>query len=118
TAFRRDYWGLGVNLFGDRAGASRFTTASVGIAGSFSKYLGGGRDFSHYLVFGAEGAFGNRFFSMDELRFPIQHNGRGGWANVPNGESDLFQDLSIFYGDVNAGLLWFMNWHNGGSFYV
>ncbi len=117
TAFRRDYWGLGINLFGDRAGASRFTTSAVGLSGSFSKYLGGNRNFSNYLVFGAELGFGNRFFSMDELRFPIQHDGRGGWANISHGEI-LFDDTSIFYGDVNAGLLWFMNWHNAGSFYI
>lgn len=117
TAFRRDYWGLGVSLFGDRAGASRFTTSSVSLAGSFSKYLGGNRNFSNYLVFGAELGMGNRFFSMDELKFPIQHDGRGGWANVSHGET-IFEDNSIFYGDVNAGLLWFMNWQNAGSFYI
>ncbi len=118
TAFRRDYWGLGANLFGDKAGASRFTTAMVKLSGSFSKYLGGNREYSHYLVFGVEAGYGNRFFALDELRFPIQHDGRGGFAaNIPNGET-MFGDQSIFYGDIGAGLLWFINWHNGGSFYI
>lgn len=118
TAFRRDYWGLGLSLFGDRAGASRFTTSQVRLSGSFSKYLGGNRSYSHYLVFGVQLGLANRFFSFDDLKFPNQHNGNGGFAaNLPNGETNLVNE-SIVYGDLNAGILWFINWKDGGSVYI
>lgn len=103
---RSDYFGIGGSFWGDVAGESRFGTMQGRLSASYAKKMGGYRKKAHYLVVGADGAFSQRRISQDNLQWPSQHDGNGGFdPTAPSNESiDRFNYL---YADVTAGLLWF-----------
>lgn len=117
---RYDYFGVGGTLWGDVAGASRFGTVGGNISGSYSKYLGGNRDFSHYAVLGAEVGFRQRSMrNLAELQFGDQFNPATGLINDVSAEAaNAFFNNNFTFFDVNAGFLYFAVWNEVNSFWI
>ncbi len=117
---RNDYFGIGGTLWGDVAGSSRFSTLAASLSGSYSKYLGGDRDNSNYLVLGAE--FGVRQRSivpLSELLFGDQFDpGTGGPTGTSIEVGNSFFDNSFSFLDVSAGLLYFRVFNETNSFWI
>jgi len=118
----RDYFGIGGTLWGDVAGESNFGTFQGKISASFSKYLSGGYKKSSYLVVGADLGYTQNRISTENLRWPQQHDGIGGWdAVAPSGEGPAISagDIPpIHYMDVTLGLLYFSVLDEFNNFYA
>jgi len=113
---QNDYFGVGGTLWGDVAGASRFSTAQGRLSFSYSKKISGSSKTSHHLVVGADAAMTQRRIDQGDLRWPSQHDGNGGFD--PTRQGGMIPDASITYADLAAGLLWFSNLDQENSFYV
>lgn len=116
---RTDYFGIGGSLWGDVAGATRFGTTTGRISFSYSKKMGGYRKKAHYLVFGADAGISQRRININDLRWPSQHDGNGGWdgTNIPP-EQNLITDQDFLFADLTAGLVWFSLLDYGNSFWI
>lgn len=90
----------GLSVFYDRAGDSRFTTASVQLSGSYTKML----NKTNFLTFGLAGGFGQRRFEIQDLTFDSQWNGDIFDPNRSINEN--FNDPNLAYPDFGAGLNW------------
>ncbi|TVR83963.1 MAG: type IX secretion system membrane protein PorP/SprF [Saprospirales bacterium] len=113
---RDDYFGVGAAFWGDQAGESNFSTYQGKIAGSFSKFMSGGRDYNSYLVVGAEFGLAQRGIDLSRLRWGTQHDGSGGWdSSLPSNET--FDRDNFLFADIGVGLLWFTTWRDGRSIY-
>jgi len=116
-----DYFGVGGSLWGDVAGESNFGTFQARVSGSYSKYLFGNYKNSHYLVIGSDFGFTQRRVTSDDLRWPQQHDGVGGWdSTAASGESPIFDPGStptINYPDVSLGIIYFGILEEQTSFY-
>lgn len=114
---RSDYFGIGASFWGDVAGASRFGTQQGRLSLSYSKKMGGYRKKAHYLVIGAEAGLSNRGISQENLRWPSQHDGNGGFdPTMPTLEN--LGRTSFLFGDISAGMLWFSVLDQNTNFYV
>lgn len=115
---RYDYFGVGGTFWGDKAGESQFATVTGKLSASYSKRMGGYRQKSHYLVVGAEVGAAQRSIDFINLRWPIQHDGEGGFNAGQNSmEENLTRDNFLF-ADAAAGLLWFTVFDKNNSMYV
>ncbi|MCB0636272.1 MAG: PorP/SprF family type IX secretion system membrane protein [Lewinella sp.] len=121
---RNDYFGIGGTFWGDRAGEADFATVTGKLSASYSKKMGGSRNYGHYLVVGAEAGVAQRSLDFLKLRWGLQHDGRGGFdETADSGELNNFDRSEFLFGDLAAGLLWFMvfdennNLYLGGSFH-
>ncbi len=120
---RYDYFGVGATFWGDRAGEANFSTLTGKLSLSYSKRMGGNRNFGNYLVVGAEGGVAQRSIDFLNLRWGTQHDGEGGFDPNANSQEDKFDRDNFLFGDLAAGLLWFMvfdennNLYLGGSFH-
>lgn len=122
----RDYFGIGGTLWGDVAGESNFGTFQAKLSASFSKYLAGGYKSSSYLVVGGDIGYTQHRISADNLRWPQQHDGIGGWnSSASSGEGpdiDAGDVSPLNYMDITLGLLYFSvldefnNFYGGVSF--
>lgn len=113
-----DYWGFGVNLWGDRAGDLNFSTISPQLAASYSKRMAGSRHSAHYLSFGVEGGMSQRSIQFSNAKFGLQAKD-GVWdPNAPSGENLTDLDPSFWFGELSAGLLWFSTFDENNSFYI
>lgn len=104
---KNDYWGLGLNLWADKAGASSFSSVHGSVNGSFIKRLGGRRSLDMFLVAGGSLGFSQRSISTLNLQFGNQWTG-----DTFDGSSSTGEDMSswtpITYADLGAGLFWWM----------
>lgn len=118
----RDYFGIGGSLWGDVAGESNFGTFQAKLSGSYSKFLSGGYKNSNYLVIGTDIGFTQNRITPENLRWPQQHNGIGGWdGNAPSGEGPGVDDgtiSNINYLDLSVGLLYFSVLDEFNNFYA
>jgi type IX secretion system PorP/SprF family membrane protein len=103
---RSDYFGIGGSFWGDVAGESRFGTMQGRLSASYAKKMGGYRKKAHYLVVGADGAFSQRRIRQDNLQWPSQHDGNGGFDPTASSNESIDR-FNYLYADVTAGLLWF-----------
>jgi len=116
---RYDYFGVGLTLWGDVAGTSRFTTNTAKLSGSYSKRMGGYRNESHYLVLGAEAGVSQRNIDLLALRWGTQHGGEGNFdPSLPSLEGPNFDRDNFVFADISAGLMWFSVLDENNSFYV
>jgi type IX secretion system PorP/SprF family membrane protein len=113
---RSDYFGLGGTFWGDKAGSSEFATMQARISGSYSKKMGGNRKKAHYLVFGADVGASQRSINSQQLRWPSQHDGNGGFDPTRPGE--VIADPSFIFMDMSAGILWFSTFGKDKNFYA
>ena len=120
---RYDYFGIGGTFWGDRAGEADFATVTGKIAGSYSKYMGGDKRRSNYLVVGAEAGIAQRSIDFINLRWGRQFDPDLGAfnPNIDPGEEGFIDNYT--FADLAAGLLWFTvfdeysNFYIGGSFH-
>ncbi len=115
---RYDYFGIGGTFWGDRAGESNFSTLTGKLSASYSKRMGGSRNYGNYLVAGAEAGIAQRSIDFLNLRWGTQHDGSGGFdPNLPTLE-DRFNRDNFIFADMAAGLLWFMVMDENTNFYI
>lgn len=115
---RNDYFGIGGTFWGDRAGEANFATTTGKVSASYSKKMGGSRNFGNYLVAGVELGAAQRSLDFLALRWGSQHDGDGGFnPNIASGEDGLDRDQFLF-ADLAGGLLWFMVFDANNSLYV
>ncbi len=115
---RTDYFGVGGTFWGDRAGEANFSTLTGKLSGSYSKRLGGRRQFGNYLVAGAEVGVAQRSIDFLNLRWGNQHDGEGGYDPNINPGEDGFDRSDFLFADMGAGLLWFMVFDNFNNLYA
>jgi type IX secretion system PorP/SprF family membrane protein len=113
---RYDYAGFGGSLWGDRAGTGNFSTYQARLSGSYSKYMGGDRSTSHYLVAGADLALSQRSLNFAKLQWGTQHNGFGEYDPFKP-SLEVLDDDKFMFADMSVGLLWFSNFREN-SFYI
>ncbi len=116
---RYDYFGVGGTFWGDRAGEANFSTVTGKVSGSYSKYMGGTRKRSNYLVVGAEAGLAQRSIDFLRLRWGRQHDGNGGFdPSLDSGERDVFNRDNFTFADLAAGLLWFTVFDENNNLYL
>lgn len=116
-AAQYDYFGAGISLWGDQAGSGRFATYQARLSGSYSRYMGGTRTSSNYLVVGADLALSSRSLNIAKLQWGTQHDGNGGFdPSLLSGED--FADDQFMYPDASVGLLWFSRLDDNLNFYI
>ncbi|NNC94932.1 MAG: PorP/SprF family type IX secretion system membrane protein [Chitinophagales bacterium] len=101
----KDYVGIGINLFQDRAGDGNLGLTYAGFSMAYSKALS--RNTKQYLSFGAQFGFTQRKIDFEYLVFNSQYDG-----NTINGFSTSREPLSknrYFNWDNQIGLLWYMS---------
>ncbi|MEO7177155.1 MAG: PorP/SprF family type IX secretion system membrane protein, partial [Saprospiraceae bacterium] len=114
---REDYFGVGGNLWADKAGESNFSTISGLISGSYSKKIGGYREKASYIVAGVQIGASQRSIDFLKIKWGTQHNGDGTVnPTLPSGEN-FTRDRFIF-ADINVGLLYFNILDKYNSFYA
>lgn len=111
-----DYFGIGGSMWGDVAGASRFGTVSAKVSASFSYYMNGSFNSAHYLTVGTDVGMVQRRVREDDLRWPSQHDGNGGYDGDLQGES--LDRNNFIYPDLSVGLMWFSILDQKNSFYA
>lgn len=116
---RYDYFGVGLTLWGDVSGTSRFTTNTAKLSGSYAKRMGGYRNESHYLVVGADAGVSQRSIDFLALRWGTQHNGEGGFdPTADSQETGNFDRDNFVFADLSAGLMWFSVLDENNSFFI
>ncbi len=117
---RYDYFGFGATFWGDQAGSLNFGQFQGKLSFAYSKRMGGYRARSHYLVFGADAAFGQRRLDLSDIMTGSQHNGEGQGIPVGMGgdpQENFLDRNSFLFADVSAGLLWFSNFNKEENVY-
>ncbi|MCH2023294.1 MAG: PorP/SprF family type IX secretion system membrane protein [Saprospiraceae bacterium] len=105
NAGKKDYVGLGLSVWVDRAGASAFTSIQAAFSGSYLKKIGGRNSNEQYLVAGAQVGFNQRSIRLNELRWGSNWDGTQYNGTLPDNENLFNQNLTV--ADLSAGVLWF-----------
>lgn len=105
---KNDYWGLGLNLWADKAGTSSFSAVHGALSGSYIKKLGGRRSNNMYLVAGGSLGFSQRSINTLNLQFGEQWNGDTFDGSLGTGEDLGLWRARLTYADLAAGLFWWM----------
>lgn len=100
-----DYFGVGLNIATDKAGASKYAQTQVGLSASYLKRIGGRRSNEQYLVAGGQIGISQRGFNSAGLQFGDQFTGDGFSGNVPSQE--VFTQTRTTFADFNVGLMYF-----------
>lgn len=103
---KNDYWGLGLNLWADKAGTSSFSSVHGSLNGSFIKRLGGRRSLDMFLVAGGALGFSQKSINTLNLQFGSQWNGDAFDGSLSTNENLL--NTRLTYADMAAGLFWWM----------
>ncbi len=95
-----NFFGLGINFNYDNAGFSKLAHSNLQLGGSYSMEL----DKNIFLTAGVQVGFSNRNFKEGDLTFNNQYDDALSMFDptLPTGED--FDNTSIFYADVSAGL--------------
>lgn len=110
-----DNFCVGLMIFNDAAGDSRFGSTNIGLTTSYRKQLGGGRG-KHSLSAGLQANVLQQRIQFSDLKFDNQFNGVEWDENIaPN---ELLNQNSNFVPDVSLGLLWQMVPHDAFNFYL
>ncbi len=106
---KNDFYGLGVNLWADRAGTSQLSSIHGSLSGSFIKQLAGGRKAKDmYLVAGGAIGFSQRSINTLNLTFGEQWMGDAYSASASTGENLGEWNNRFVRADIAAGLFWWM----------
>jgi len=112
-----DYFGVGLSLWGDQAGSGRFSTYQARLSGSYSKYMGGNRTQSNYLVVGADAALSSRSINFAQLQWGTQHDGQGAF-DPDRDPLEVLSEDQFLYADMSVGVLWFSRLDDNLNFYI
>lgn len=105
NAGKNDFYGVGLSVWGDVAGASQYRTIATSVSGSYMKKIGGRRANDHFLIAGVQVGFMQRSIRLTELRWGNSWNGNAYDPSLGSGEDFINQNNII--GDLNAGIMWF-----------
>lgn len=105
---KNDYWGLGLNLWADKAGTSSFSSVHASLNGSFIKRLGGRRSLDMFLVAGGALGFSQKSINTLNLQFGNQWTGDSFDGSSATGEDYLNWNVRVPYADFAGGLFWWM----------
>jgi type IX secretion system PorP/SprF family membrane protein len=99
-----DNFGVGVNIFKDKAGDGAMSHTNFVVSGSYIKVLN--RFKNQYLSFG--GQLGLKRYAIDysKLRFGSEYTGTG---------TEVFDNPSFSVANMNAGLMWYLIEKSGKS---
>lgn len=97
-----DAFGVGVMLFHDKAGESKFSTNQVNFSFAYMKALN--RHANNFISFGIQAGAANRNMKGD-LRFGNQFDGEGFNPALPSNEVSDFGNFTFF--DINMGAFWY-----------
>ncbi len=109
TVGKYDFFGIGISILGDKAGAVDFKTINAKLSGSYIKRIGGKHATPSYLVGGIELGATQKSFDLTNAQWGSQHDGNGQF-NPEIFAGTFSEDLSaINYFDLGAGILFFIN---------
>ncbi len=104
----RDFWGYGVALWSDQAGALRHTQGQLNIA--YSKQLAGNGGLQHILSAGFDVGVMQRIIDITDRRWLSQYNGNGGFdPNLPGSTLGIYNRTLP---DFGLGLAWHTTFKN------
>ena len=103
-----DFWGYGIALWSDQAGALRHTQVQLNIA--YSKQLAGNDGLQHTLSAGFDIGLMQRIIDVTDRRWLSQYNGDGGFdPNLPGSTLDIYNRTLP---DFGLGLAWHTTFKN------
>lgn len=103
-----DFWGYGVALWNDQAGALTHTQGQLNIA--YSKQLAGTGDLQHILSAGFDIGVMQRTIDITDRKWLSQYNGNGGFdPNLPGSTLDIFNRTVP---DLGLGMAWHTTFKN------
>ena len=103
-----DFWGYGIALWSDQAGALRHTQVQLNIA--YSKQLAGNGGLQHTLSAGFDVGLMQRIIDITDRRWLSQYNGDGGFdPNLPGSTLDIYNRTIP---DFGLGLAWHTTFKN------
>jgi type IX secretion system PorP/SprF family membrane protein len=91
---KKDMYGVGINVFSDRAGDSQFTTTRVDLNTGYSKMLD--NDQHHYISTGIQASYTSAYIDYNKLTFDENFEG--------NSTTENFAFNTTRYADVSAGM--------------
>jgi type IX secretion system PorP/SprF family membrane protein len=101
-----DHYGLGMTLWADKAGSSRFSTMQAAFSASYIKKLGGRRSNQQYLTAGGQLGITQRSISTNNLTWGTQFTGDQYDGTMPSQEN--IAGTRKIYADFNAGLMYYL----------
>lgn len=104
------YFATGINMFYDRSGDSKMSTASVMASFASHVFLNKHNTFGTALYFG----LGQRSFSEGNLQWANQYDGTYFQSSSPTGEN--FEAHQFMYPDVGAGVVY--TFLSGGKYFT
>lgn len=106
--YNRDMMGIGISLFDDVAGDSKFGTLEGSIALSYIKSFNNQNN--HFAGIGLSLGVGQRSISYDELHFDNQWDGNSFNPSLSNQET-FYKNRFTFF-DLSLGVHWFWQMNN------
>ncbi len=94
--------GVGLSMYNDVAGDSKFGTTQVNLAASY--FITINKDSTQFLSIGAQTGITQRKINTDDLRFDNQYNGYKYDELIPVNE--VFGNMANVYPNFNAGINW------------
>lgn len=95
-----DFWGIGLVVNNDKAGASEMSLTAAALSMSYSKSLNPRN--GTLLTFGVSAGGGQKSIKYDNLTWDKQYDGVSFNPNAPSGESPIGNSLT--YLDISAGV--------------
>ena len=117
---RNDFLSYGVSVLRDEAGTSRYTRNQGTLGVSYMKKLSGGRYGSgtQFLIAGAQAGGGQHSIQGDKLWFSNQYDFDAEEVNFNAASGEGISNMSDFYIDFNAGLMWYAVFDDNMSIYA
>ena len=109
-----DFWGFGFQLLNDRTGEASLRTTSVALSATY--HLALNRELSQYLSAGFQYGLAQQSIDFTALTFDNQFNGLE--FNPDINSNELIGRDQFFYGDLNAGLMYYHTVSRELSYYA
>lgn len=106
---KADFFGWGIGLWNDKAGAITHTQGKIAM--SYSRQMFGKEGRRHLLVGGFEGSLLQRNIDLSSRRWTNQYDGNGGFD--PNILAPTVSQPNFTRGDIGIGLSWYSLLKNG-----
>ena len=115
--FKEDYVSVGLYMLGDKAGHAGYSQMQGHLSASYQKRIGGNSRSSdgQFIVAGAQIGMGQHGIDFNQSTWSTQFNGDVYDPLAGSGED--FDDESLTYMNMNAGLLWYGVWDERQSMY-
>lgn len=114
SAARDSYWGMGLMVYSDKAGAIDFSYTIIEPSLSFTTPID--VDSKHYISLGLQAGLNSRSYDLTKATWASQYNGDVYDPRLPSGEA--IQVSSLNYFDVNTGFMYYFVPDGYNSFYL